>query len=79
GFGFSEVYDSLYFYFFSVVGAIGFIFLAIIMWNLMNMWLISMKKSIYKKESIMLGLMIILLLAGGFGAPILTLNRVSLI
>lgn len=79
GFGFSEVYDSLYFYFFSVAGAIGFIFLAIIMGNLMNMWLLSMKKSIYKEESIMLGLMIILLLAGGFGAPILTLNRVSLI
>ncbi|MCF1613602.1 hypothetical protein LQF59_00815 [Tetragenococcus koreensis] len=77
GYGFSDVYDSLYFYFFSIGGIIGLAFLLIL--------LLTFYKQIssqYKKkgsEYIVFLLLFCLIVAGGVGAPILTLNRVNIL
>lgn len=75
GFGYSAVYDSLYFYFFSIIGIIGIIFLIVLF--------IKLSKDCYliknKERRIYLMSLILLLVIGGVGAPILVLNRVNIL
>lgn len=77
GYGFSDVYDSLYFYFFSIGGIIGLIFLGILLLTFFK----QIRKQ-YKRngnECVVFILLFCLIVAGGVGAPILTLNRVNIL
>lgn len=79
GFGGSKVYDSMYFYFFSLGGVISlgvlivFLFLLVVK---MTKFLNLTKNSL---ESRLFVLLVLLIIAGGFGSPILTLNRVGVL
>lgn len=77
GFGSNDVYDSALFYFFGNGGLIGLVFYISIIGYLVYLavkYLLSFKKN---PESKLFGLMILLIIGAGAGAPVLTLNRVS--
>ncbi|TFJ71841.1 hypothetical protein [Carnobacterium maltaromaticum] len=79
GFGGSKVYDSMYFYFFSLGGVISLAMLIV----LLCIFVVKMTKFIKltenSLESRLFILLVLLISLGGFGSPILTLNRVGIL
>ncbi|MEK2458012.1 hypothetical protein [Tetragenococcus halophilus] len=77
GYGFSNVYDSLYFYFFSIGGIVGLILLLILYLSFFKQIINQLKNS--RNETIILLLLFFFIIMAGFGAPVLVLNRVDIV
>lgn len=77
GYGFSNVYDSLYFYFFSIGGIVGLILLLILYLSFFKQIINQLKNS--RNETIILLLLFFFIIMTGFGAPVLVLNRVDIV
>lgn len=77
GFGIDTVFDTAFYHFFGTAGLFGLIFYIILIFSFLFIALVQLPRKTNKTEVRLFLFLILLIIGGSFGVPVLVLNRVS--